>query len=398
MAHSSNQKIGLATAIVVGMNAMIGAGIFAVPATLARAVGPAGILTYAFVILAVLCMALTLAHVAQNFPQEGSFYLYAKQWGGKSIGIIAMVSYIIGLIIAMGLLTKVAGSHLHIEIPAISSTNLGILALFALIVLNMIGVTLSQLGQIILICCTTFPLVATTILCFTHARIENLFPFMPQNPYNLITATRAVIFGFFGFECAASLFSVVKDPQRNVPKALTLAIIFVGTIYLLFVTSIILSIPLSEFANQTKLPQILAEQFPDQAWIANIINLSIISAVLGTLHSMIWSISILIVSFLKEIGFAQHTFFGAATDITKQRIVLVGLFTTILASAISISNEDLFFSFTGFCIVLAYIMGMGAIFKTNQTLTQKIITYIGFATALVIMASSFQGIYESLMV
>ncbi len=74
MSTNQTQKIGLAVATIVGMNAMIGAGIFAVPAALASHVGPAGIITYAFVILAVWFMGSSIARLAQLFPQEGSFY------------------------------------------------------------------------------------------------------------------------------------------------------------------------------------------------------------------------------------------------------------------------------------------------------------------------------------
>ena len=89
MSTSNNQKIGVVTATIIGMNAMIGAGIFAVPATLASCVGPAGILTYVFVIIAVWFMAQSLARVAQLYPQEGSFYTYTKQWAGHVGGLIA---------------------------------------------------------------------------------------------------------------------------------------------------------------------------------------------------------------------------------------------------------------------------------------------------------------------
>jgi len=45
MSHSQ-QKIGVSTATIIGMNAMIGAGIFTIPATMAAHVGPAGILAF----------------------------------------------------------------------------------------------------------------------------------------------------------------------------------------------------------------------------------------------------------------------------------------------------------------------------------------------------------------
>jgi len=112
MAQAAPLKIGVVTATIIGMNAMIGAGIFTAPATIGSYVGPAGIIAYLFVIIAVWFIAQTLARVASRFPEEGSFYAYAKQWGGHIVGAIAAYSYLIGLLIAMGLLAQVSGGYL----------------------------------------------------------------------------------------------------------------------------------------------------------------------------------------------------------------------------------------------------------------------------------------------
>lgn len=396
MDSTTNQKIGLFTATIVGMNALIGAGVFTTVATLASSVGPAAILTYLFVILAVICMALTLSRVAGQFPEEGSFYQYAKQWGGHRAGVIAATSYIIGLCIAMGLISQVAGFYLHTWLPGIPVPALSIITLLALIILNMIGVTLSKAGQFVLICCTTFPLLATTLVGFFHADFNNLTPFMPYSPSNLIAATKDVIFGFFGFECAASLFAVVKDPQRNVPRAITLAILFVGAIYLAFVTSIILSVPLSNFTDPTiALSTVIAKAFPGYKWLANLIHFSVISAILGTLHSMIWSVSALVVSFTKQLKIGSLPFFKKRTDLENLRWAVAGVGIVILLSAVSISSINLFFSITALCLVLSYVMGMGAIFTTKQSPLQLAISIIGFVTAGVILLAAIQGLIQS---
>lgn len=298
--HSDQAKIGVTVATIVGMNAMIGAGIFSVPAALASFVGPAGILTYTFVIIAVWCLGTSIARLAQLFPQEGSFYIYAKQWGGHTAGLLSAGSYLLGLLIAMGLLAQVAGTYLHAYFPFISSFFWGIILLCMLTLLNAFGVVLSEVGQIILICTTLFPLILTTIMCFTKANINNLFPFMPYGLTNVFAATRAVIFGFFGFECAASLFSIVKNPEKNVSRALTYAVSIVGVIYLLFVMSLILAVPLNLFSPTLPLSETLCIIFPHNRWIINCIHLSILSAIIGTVHSMIWSSSALLLSYFKQ--------------------------------------------------------------------------------------------------
>lgn len=395
MANTNENKIGLATATITGMNAMIGAGIFSVPAALASNVGPAGIVSYLFVILAVWCMGSSLARLAQLYPQEGSFYTYAKQWSGHIGGLIAGGAYLIGLLIAMGLLAQVAGMYLHTDIPFLSAYALGLIVLVLLTVLNMVGVKLSEAGQIILICTTVLPLVLTIAICLTKAQFANLFPFMPHGMTNIFAATKAVIFGFFGFECAASLFSIVKDPEKNVSKALTYAIIIVGAIYLAFVTSLILAIPSAQFTD-IELSDTLRKVFPEWPFLISCIHFSILSAIIGTVHSMLWSSSMLLISFIKQFKTPAISKLSQSIISTQPRAVMViGL--CIFISYITLTKIDQFFDLTAICIVSAFAMSIITLLTVKEEWSsgRNVITIIGLAMAAVIFAFAVHGLINS---
>ncbi|MBT3828065.1 amino acid permease [bacterium] len=391
-------KIGVMTATIIGMNAMIGAGIFAVPATLASSVGPAGLLTYAFVIMAVWFMALSISRVAQLYPEEGSFYTYSRQWGGHLVGVAAAGMYLIGLLIAMGLLAQVAGSYLHEVLPMISQSNLGLMALLALIGLNVAGVQMAELGQRILIITTVFPILATTVLCFTKADPTRLTPFLPKSMDSVLHATKSVIFGFFGFECAASLFNVVKNPKRNVPRALTSSIVLVGGLYLLFVTAIILSTPLSLFVSaKTTLSSVLTQVFPNFGWLVTWIRLAVLSAVIGTLHSMIWSSSALLISFVRKLRsapmrkIARSKYFNPRTS-----VLAVG--ACIITSCLVLSSPDLFFSLTAIFLVTAYALSMMTLLfiPAEWKSGRNLITVGGLGMAGVILTFAVMGVVSAL--
>lgn len=391
MAQANASKIGVVTATIIGMNAMIGAGIFTAPATIGSYVGPAGIIAYLFVIIAVWFMAQSLARVAARVPEEGSFYAYAKRWGGPIVGAIAAYSYLIGLLIAMGLLAQVAGGYLHDPFfPNVDSQTLGLISLALLVFLNMFGVVLSELGQQILIVTTTFPLIVTTILCFSKTNLSYLVPTNPITVRNILEATRVVIFGFFGFESASSLFAIVENPQRNVPRALTYSIAIVGVIYLLFVTSIIVSTPLSLFTNpRIALPVVLESIFPDSKWLLTIIHISILSAVIGTIHSMIWGASALLVSLCKRI----HN-----VNLNPQLSVLI-VGTCIAISFFTLKNLDLFFSLTSIFLIVAFILSMITLLtiKEEWKSGQNIITIAGILTGCLIFYFAAEDLIMQLM-
>jgi amino acid transporter len=392
-AHTPS-KIGVATATIIGMNAMIGAGIFTAPAAMASHVGPAGILAFLFVVASIWFMAVSIARLAYLFPQEGSFYTYAKQWSGHMGGMLAVSAYFIGLLIAMGLLCRLSGTYLQSFFPDYSANTLGLVALFALVALNMFGVKMSEIGQHVLIFCTVFPLIVTTLLCLTKASLSNLVPFAPYGFGNAMKATRIVIFGFFGFECATSLFSIVKDPAKNVPKALTYSIILVGIIYTAFIGSIIISTPLSYFTHHDmKISEILIKLFPHYTWIAKFIDFSILAAIVGTVHSMIWACGSLLQVIIKK---AQNQYAKKMVQKgwinTKSTVFFVGV--CILLSYTLLHNLNLFFYLTALFIVFSFVMSMITLLniKEEWKSQQNIKTILGIITATAIFAFALEGI------
>lgn len=395
---SVDNKIGVTTATIIGMNAMIGAGIFGIPVALAANVGPAGIVTTIFVAIAVWFMAISLARVAALFPAEGSFYVYSKQWGGHNLGILASGAYLIGLMVGMGLLAQMAGYNLQHYFPHMTAQSLGLITLIALIILNLFGVVLSEIGQQILICTTVFPLLASILICFSKTNFNNLMPFAPYGWLNVLKASKTVIFSFFGFECAASLFTIVKDPQRNVPKALAYSIAIVSVLYILFTTAIIVSIPLSTFTSATMpISAVLKIAFPDLTWPITAIHLSVLSAIIGTIHSMMWGSSNLLISLIKQLKNKTAQNLIKKNLITPRiSILLVGL--AIYTSFSTLKNIDLFFSLTAIFIVFAYASSIVTLLMIPKEWEsgQNLKTLIGLGTAITIFIFACEGLVSAL--
>lgn len=400
MPSDSTHKINVTTAIIIGMNAMIGAGIFSLTCALSSQVGPAGILTYIFSFAAIWFMAQSLARVAYLYPKEGSFYTYSKQWGGHKLGLLAAGAYFVGPLIAMGLLCKITGVYLHNLIPSISANTLGLMILCILTIGNVMGLALSQLGQYILIVCTVFPLLAIIIMCLSKINFSNLLPFMPYGPLSVFTTTKIAVFGFFGFECTASLFNVLENPEKNISKALTGSLLIVGIIYFLFISSMILSIPMSIFTSNPNItiPEALRTIFPNNTFILHCINISILSAMIGTIHSMIWTSSELMLSYYTflDISFLKTPTFRKY--ITKKAMVLFVGFV-ILTSYTTIQNYDVFFSLTAITMLFAIITSIISLLflKSEWKSGQNITTILGLVLGLIIFSVAVETLVENVI-
>lgn len=382
-----SSKIGVITATIIGMNAMIGAGIFSTPSKLLSFVGPAGILTYSFVVLAVWCMASSFGRLGYLFPAEGSFYAYARQWGGHSIGLIASGSYLLGVIIGMGLLLQLAGIYLHDYLPTASPYALGILALMLLVLVTMVGGRATRALQIITLCCTTLPILIITAMCLSKASLANLTPFAPYGFGHVLRATQAVIFGFFGFESVASLFAIVENPRRTVPRALGYAILLVSSIYFLFIFSIMLAVPSTSIADPTvPLSHLLTDLFPAQTWLIGALHFSITASFLSVLNAMLFATSNLFTSLLATIGKQTRSLLPHRNFAT----LIMGL---LIATSYSILHDiDLFFNFTALFVIAAYILALISLFTVRQSLWQTVQTITGLGTAAVIIFFAVEGI------
>lgn len=388
----TSQKIGLTTATVIGINSMIGAGIFTAPAALAYFVGPAGIITYFFVILAVWCMALSFARLAQLYPSEDSFYTYAYQWGGHAAGLFSSGMYIIGVMIAMGLVAQLEGRYLHEYFPSVTANLLGILAVMGIVMLNIVGGSIARAGQFITLCCTVGPIALITLLCFSKASVSNLTPFAPYGLTNIFRAAQMVIFGFFGFESTTTIARDIQNPERNVPRALTYAIMFISLVYFLFILSIMLAIPAATFIDPAMpVTQPLMNLFPDYVWIINIIHFAITSAFLGVLNAMLWATAALFLSLTKRAHSPIIKKLHATEYLThKTSVLFLGLLIIFAYSAFK--NIALFFSLTSIFIITGYITALITLVIDPKARKNSLAqTVIGIGTALLIAGFAIEG-------
>jgi len=395
MTTGNEGKIGINTAVTIGMKSMIGAGIFSTTSLLGSKIGPAGILAYLLAFAAVWFIAQSFARVAYLYPQEGSFYNYAKQAGGHTLGLMAAGSYLIGLLIAMGLLTKIAGMYVQAFFPEISLTTINILTVGLLIALNVFGMKLSSIGIYILLSLTLYAITMTSALCLTNFNIAHLFPFMPYGFGSVMAGTKVAVFGLFGFESIASLFNIMKNPEQNVPKALRLTILFVGIIYFVFIGSILIGIPQEVFllSADITIPQTLIQVFPNHTWIIQSIGISILFAILGTIHAMLWSSSQLMQSYFKVLNI---NLINRNRPTSKTCVIIGG--SIILLTCLTITDIRMFFSLTDTCVLFAFITAILPLLKLKNEWKsgQNYITLLGLISALIIFAVAGEALVKNL--
>ena len=268
-------------AIVVGT--MIGTGIFLKPAEMAADAGSTLVVFLAWLAGGVLSLfgALAFAELGAAIPEAGGEYAYLRRGFGPVGGFLfgwmhsivgrpaSMASIAAGLLRFCGFLVpaltvpifavRVPVPFAHQPYAFIFSwaQPFAVAALTGLAFINYLGVRVGGRVQIILTFIKIASVATIILLAFRLARSggAGFHPFFPAT-----YGSAAVLTGFFG-ALAASLWaydgwedlnlvgSEVSDPQRNIPRALILGVLFCSVIFMLFSAAAHWVLPFAEVAQ-----------------------------------------------------------------------------------------------------------------------------------------------------
>ncbi len=266
------RQLGLAGLAATGICSMLGASVYVVPFMIHRNVpGIDNWILPAFLFAAVPASLAALAYaiLSSAMPRAGGSYLYASRGLHPYLGFIASFSQWFGLSIVIGVIAYIIVPFLR-DIAAalgwadLSSTletgavrvglALGMVWLF--VIVNLYGgrfyertvlplmILMFGLGGIVIV--AGFSLDQETFVSALSMQENRSIPAAGKSPFDLATflAAAAVLFSsFIGFDSIAQAGSEARRPERNLPLAIGLAIVTVGSFYFLFTAAVYHAVP-----------------------------------------------------------------------------------------------------------------------------------------------------------
>lgn len=233
MSDQLERGLGLYAAVTLSMGAMIGGGIFVLPAIAYTKAGPAVVIAYLLAGLIVLPNALAKAEMATAMPQDGGTYLYIDRALGPLVGTIAGLGVWFSLVFKSSFALVGLGAYLLliVTIPTglIKAVALGLG--LVVILLNIIGT--EQTGQLqgIIVTLVVLGLAGYILHGLQFADPPRYTPFFHHEITGLITATAFVFVSYAGIGEVASVAEEIIDPGRNLPLAMLLSIGAMVVIY-----------------------------------------------------------------------------------------------------------------------------------------------------------------------
>ena len=327
MSDSTNRlsrKIGLLSLTATGICSMLGASINVVPFMIHRSVpgiGPNVLLAFLFAMLPALLAAFAYASLASAMPRAGGSYIYASRGLNPYLGFIASFSQWFGLSIVIGVIA-------YIIVPFIRDVFVGLdwtrAADFMEVASVRIGIALALIWLFIYINIkggkfyerTVVPLmfimfglgVIVIISGFLFdqndyiAAVPESAAFMNNtkgefDPLVFLSAAAILFSSFIGFDAIAQAGGEARKPNKNLPKAILLAITIVGSFYFLFTIAMYHVIPWGYVADQavTKditAPGLISPLLPVGLSVAILFGAAI--ALINDLPAMLLSVSRLV--------------------------------------------------------------------------------------------------------
>jgi amino acid transporter/nucleotide-binding universal stress UspA family protein len=294
------RDLGLFDATMIGVGAMIGAGIFVLTGIAAGASGPASILAFALNGAVTLLTAFAYAELASAIPQAGGGYAFVRRAFPGAVGFTAgwllWFAYTVACsLYALGFAGYFWEFFLK-YLPGLSGGLLGFLGehIATLLVTVLIGLTFVRLnvrgaevtGRAENFLTMTKLIVLGVFVFFGLDKVfgspqqvtDSFFPFFPMGMGGVLVAMGLTFIAFEGYDLIATVAEEIKEPEKNIPRATFIALGITVIMYLciLFVSLAAVSVegrPSWQFLGEYKETAIVraAEDFMPTFGVALIV-------------------------------------------------------------------------------------------------------------------------------
>jgi amino acid transporter len=232
------RDLGLPSVLAISIGAMIGSGIFILPALALKIAGPAVIFAYALAGLLVVPAALSKSEMATAMPEAGGTYIYIERGMGPLLGTVAGVGTWFSLSFkgALALVGGVPYLLLLFDLP-LKPVALGLAAV--LILINIVGAKQTgrlQVGIVVIMLAALGWFAAGSA---PSVQASNYANFFADGIGGLLAATGLVFVSYAGVTKVASVAEEVENPGRNIPLGILGSLAFTTVLYVAIVAVLV---------------------------------------------------------------------------------------------------------------------------------------------------------------
>jgi APA family basic amino acid/polyamine antiporter len=303
------RQLGLFDAMMLIAGDMIGIGIFVTTGDIAQSLpSPGGILLiWLLGGLLALAGALSCAELAASMPVSGGDYNYLRAAYGPLVGFLSgWSSFLVTFCGSIALLAVVFAVFVSFFFPVVAMDHvlftfnvfgysmgisagqlLALFVVYALTAIHYVGVRIGAAVQNTLTVLKIGAIVAIVLLgvFIGNGSVEHFSPFFEwgkMRPGLLGLAFIPVIFTYAGWNAAIYMAGEVREPEKNLPRALIRAVLLVTLLYLAINAVYFYAVPAAKMQGTIRVSELATSAlfgYQTSAWITAIITVSILGAV-----------------------------------------------------------------------------------------------------------------------
>ena len=235
--HQLVRGIGIPALTANIVSSTIGAGIFVIPATVARELGPTAPLAFLCCAFAMVLFVTCFAMAGSRVSLTGGLYAYVEVAFGPYIGFLAGVLYFLTALVAVAGVVNVLANSIALVVPFLGGSVMRIVVMLAvygsLVLINIRGVRQGAEAVTAITVAKLLPLLLFICVGIFFIHPTNLTWSGWPTSKSLGDAVILLIFAFVGIEVALIPSGEVKNPARTVPRSAYLALLITTIIYIL---------------------------------------------------------------------------------------------------------------------------------------------------------------------
>jgi basic amino acid/polyamine antiporter, APA family len=301
---SLTRQLGLWSAVAVLVGSTIGSGIFRSPAGITdKLPGPLPVMSvWVAGGLFALCGALTLAELSGAYPQTGGMYVFIREaWGRVTAFLFGWAELVIIRAASLGAISTTFAEYLLRVLgydPSIAPYSdwvhyVAAVAIALTAIFNYVGVSWSSLVLNLTTLAKYGGLLFIILLAFAIGLPQtgggHYTPAAPAGSFSVAMfglALVSVLWAFDGWADLSFVAGEVKDPRRNLPRAIIIGVLAVIAIYLLANLAYLAVMPVEEIRTSRLVAADVAQRLigaPGVVFVAITVMLSTFGTLNATL-------------------------------------------------------------------------------------------------------------------
>ncbi|TPR39462.1 APC family permease [Apilactobacillus micheneri] len=332
--------IGMMASLATVMGTVIGGGVFFKTASVVQSTHSFTLTILAWIIggLLTICAGLTVSELAAAIPKTGGAIKYLDYTYGPltgfSMGWAQILVYYPANIAAESIVFSTQIINLfHLNGGLLNPIAIG--CALSILIINLLGSKVSGNVQTIALVFKLIPIFIIAIIgLFIPGEVNvSLFPISPINHDSLWTAfgagLLATMFAYDGWIGVCDVAGEIKNPKKNLPKAIILGLSFITIIYTLINVVFLKTLPIDQIAgNQNTASEAAIKLFGELG--GKLVTIGILVSVYGSLNG--YTLSGMRIPY--AMGKSKSLpFSNAFTKLTKKTLVpyVAGLFQLFIA-------------------------------------------------------------------